>query len=210
MKITIIGSGNVGSAIARASKRAGHEVTVSDPSSQSLAALGGELGVETSTSNAAAVRDADAVVLAVPFGAVSSVAADIADDVRDSIVIDVTNPLTDDLSGLATRGGPSGAELLQEKLPGAKVVKAFNTVFAGNQDKGEIDDVQLDGFVAGDDADAKKQVLYLLEEVGFRPIDAGALSAARYLEAMAFLNISLNAANGWAWRTGWKLVGPTS
>lgn len=210
MKVAIIGSGNVGSAIARASKQADHEVTLADAASENLAAVGERLGVSTAASNAAAAGAADAVVIAVPFGAVKEVAADIADHVRDKVVIDVTNPLKDDFSGLVTEGGESAAELLQAQLPQAKVVKAFNTVLASNQDKGEVAGAQLDGFVAGDDADAKKQVLYLLEEIGFRPVDAGPLAAARYLEAMAFLNISLNAANGWSWQTGWKLVGPAS
>jgi predicted dinucleotide-binding enzyme len=149
------------------------------------------------------------VVLAVPFGAVEEVAGSIAEHVGDKIVVDVTNPLKGDLSGLQTEG-VSGAELLQKQLPQAKVVKAFNTVFAGNQADPTVDGVQLDGFVAGDDPDAKKQVLHLLEEVGFRPIDVGPLSAARYLEGMAFLNISLNATNDWSWQSGWKLVGPLS
>lgn len=210
MKVAIIGSGNVGSAVARAAKQTKHEVTVADVAGENLAALGDQLGVQTTASNSEAVRDADAVVLAVPFGAVNEVAAEIADIVQDKIVIDVTNPLKDDLSGLATDTGLSGAELLQEQLPKAKVVKAFNTVFAANQDKGEVDGVTLDGFIAGDDADAKKQVSYLLEEIGFRPIDVGALSAARYLEGMAFLNIALNATNGWSWQSGWKLVGPVA
>ena len=209
MKVAIIGSGNVGSAVARAAKNTGHEVVVTDVATESLKALGETLGVETAVSSRDAVRTADAVVLAVPFDAVEGVASDIADAVTDKIVIDVTNPLKDDFSGLATEG-TSAAELLQRRLPRARVVKAFNTVLAANQDKAEVDGVQLDGFVAGDDADAKKQVSYLLEEIGYRVIDAGPLAAARYLEAMAFLNISLNASNGWPWQTGWKLVGPTS
>lgn len=210
MKVAIIGSGNVGSAIARAATRRLHDVTVADPDSEKLGGLAQQLRVSTTTSATEAAKDADAVVIAVPFGAVKDVAGAIADVVDDKIVIDVTNPLKDDYSGLATEGGASGAELLQEQLAGAKVVKAFNTVLASNQDKGAVGEVQLDGFVAGDDPDAKKQVLYLLEEIGFRPLDAGPLAAARYLEAMAFLNISLNAANGWSWQSGWKLVGPLS
>ncbi len=209
MKVAIIGSGNVGSAVARAAKNTGHEVVVSDVATESLKALGEALDVETTASSRHAVKIADAVVLAVPFGAVEAVASDLADDLTDKIVIDVTNPLKNDFSGLATEG-LSGAELLQQRLHGAKVVKAFNTVFAANQDKAEINGVQLDGFIAGDDADAKKEVAYLLEQIGYRPIDVGPLSAARYLEAMAFLNIALNASNGWAWQTGWKLVGPTN
>ena len=208
MKLAIIGSGNVGSAVAKAAKGLGHDVTVADlERTESLEALERELGVTATTSNEEAVGDADVVVLAVPFGAVESVANGIAAQVGDRIVIDITNPLKDDLSGLQT-DGTSGAELVQKQLPQAKVVKAFNTVFAGNQAVATVGGVQLDGFVAGDDPDAKEHVIHLLEEIGYRPIDVGPLSTARYLEGMAFLNISLNAKNNWSWQSGWKLVGP--
>lgn len=209
MKVAIIGSGNVGGAVANAAKNTGHDVTVADlEGTETLAALGNELGVTTTNSNVDAVSDSDVIVLAVPFGAVETVVAGIADHVGDKIVLDVTNPLKPDLSGLQTDGGTSGAELVQQHLPRAKVVKAFNTVLAANQASPSVDGVQLDGFVAGDDADAKKHVLHLLEEIGFRPVDVGPLSTARYLEGMAFLNISLNARNGGSWQSGWKLVGP--
>ena len=208
MRLAIIGSGNVGSAVAKAAKGLGHHVTVADlEGSESLQALRTDLGVTTTTSNQEAAAEADVVVLAVPFGVAETVAKGIAEQVGDRIVIDITNPLKDDLSGLQT-DGTSGAELVQKQLPEAKVIKAFNTVFAGNQAVARVDGVQLDGFVAGDDADAKKQVIHLLEEIGYRPIDVGPLSTARYLEGMAFLNISLNAKNNWSWQSGWKLVGP--
>ena len=208
MRVAIIGSGNVGSAVAKAAKATGHEVTVADrEGTESLETVKSDLGVTTTTSNEQAVGDADMVVLAVPFGVVEDVARGIAHAVGDKIVIDITNPLKDDLSGLRT-DGTSGAELVQKQLPQAKVVKAFNTVFAGNQAVASVDGVQLDGFVAGDDADAKKHVVALLEDIGYRPIDVGPLSTARYLEGMAFLNISLNAKNNWSWQSGWKLVGP--
>ena len=210
MKVAIIGSGNVGSAIARAAKDAGHEVTVANlEGTASLDALGKELGVATTNSNAEAVGESDLIVLAVPFGAVESIVGGIADQVGNKIVLDITNPLKDDLSGVQTEG-TSGAELVQKQLPQARVVKAFNTVLAGNQANPVVDGVQLDGFVAGDDPDAKEQVSHLLEEVGYRPIDVGPLSNARYLEGMAFLNIWLNAKNNWSWRSAWKLVGPLS
>lgn len=209
MKVGIIGSGNVGGAVAKAAKSIGHDVTVADlEGSKTLATLGNELGVTTTNSNVDALADSDLIVLAVPFGAVETVVAEIADHVGDRTVLDVTNPLKTDLSGLQTDGGTSGAELIQQQLPQAKVVKAFNTVLAANQASPSVDGVQLDGFVAGDDADAKKNVLHLLEEIGFRPVDVGPLSTARYLEGMAFLNISLNARNEGSWRSGWKLVGP--
>lgn len=209
MKVTIIGSGNVGGAVATAAKNTGHDVTVADlEGTETLAALGKDLGVATTNSNVDAVADSDVIVLAVPFGAVEEVVSGIAGHVGNKIVLDVTNPLKADLSGLQTDGGPSGAELVQQQLPEAKVVKAFNTVLAANQASPSVDGVQLDGFVAGDDADAKKHVAHLLEEIGFRPVDVGPLSTARYLEGMAFLNISLNARNDGSWQSGWKLVGP--
>lgn len=209
MKVAIIGSGNVGGAVATAAKHTGHDVTVADlEGTETLAALESELGVTTTNSNVDAVADSDVIVLAVPFGAVDTVVAGISEHVGDKIVLDVTNPLKADLSGLETDGGTSGAELVQQRLPQAKVVKAFNTVLAANQASPTVDGVQLDGFVAGDDADAKKHVLHLMEEIGFRPVDVGPLSTARYLEGMAFLNISLNARNDGSWQSGWKLVGP--
>ena len=211
MKVAIIGSGNVGGALAKAAKNTGHEVTVADrEGSDSLQALGSELGVSTTNSNVDAIADSDVVVLAVPFGAVETVVSEIAGHVGDRIVLDVTNPLKADLSGLQTDGGVSGAELVQQQLPDAKVVKAFNTVFAANQASPTVEGIQLDGFVAGDDPDAKKQVIHLLEEIGYRPVDVGPLTTARYLEGMAFLNISLNARNDGSWQSGWKLVGAPS
>ena len=208
MKVAIIGSGNVGGAVATAAKNTGHEVTVADlEGTETLATLRDELGVAATNSNVEAIVDSDVIVLAIPFGAVESVVTELADHVGDKIVLDVTNPLKADLSGLQTDGGTSGAELVQRQLPQAKVVKAFNTVLAANQASPTVDGVQLDGFVAGDDADAKKHVLHLLEEIGFRPVDVGPLSSARYLEGMAFLNISLNARTDGSWQSGWKLVG---
>ena len=209
MKFAIIGSGNVGTSVARGVTAAGHDVTVADPSQEGLTAIAEQAPVQTTTSNREAVTGADAVVLAVPFDAVEGLAADLRDELAGKIVIDVTNPLAPDLSGLSTNG-LSAAELVQKAAPDARVVKAFNTVLAANQADPSVDGTQLDGFVASDDDDAKQAVLGLLDEIGFRSIDVGPLSSARYLEGMAFLNIALNATNGWAWGTGWKLVGPTA
>jgi predicted dinucleotide-binding enzyme len=86
-------------------------------------------------------------------------------------------------------------------------VKAFNTIFAEKQADPRAGDTAFDGLVAGDDDAAKRVVLELVEKIGYRPIDAGPLSAARYLEGMAFLNIWLNVHNGWGRRSGWRLIG---
>ena len=89
----------------------------------------------------------------------------------------------------------------------AAVVKAFNTVFASNQADPIVNGIQLDGFVAADAAAAKTAALELVASIGLRPIDAGPLARAQQLEQMAFLNMALNAANGWGWRSGWRLAG---
>jgi 8-hydroxy-5-deazaflavin:NADPH oxidoreductase len=202
MKVAIIGAGNVGKALATSITRAGHEVTISASTPEHAREAADELGVHPAPSNAAATEDAELVILAVPFvGAGEEVAQDIREAVAGKTIVDVTNPLKPDYSGLATEGS-SAAEEFQKQLPEASVVKAFNTIFASNQANPSRD---IDGFVAGDDAKAKQRVISLLESIGFSPVDVGPLSAARHLEGMAYINIGLNAANGWDWTSAWRL-----
>ncbi len=209
MKIAVIGAGSAGSHIARALVRAGHQVTVTAVDADSARAVAEEIGATVGASNAKAARDAEMVVLAVPYRAMDAVAQDIRDEVSGKIVIDVTNPIKPDYSGLAVSEG-SGAQQIARKLPGARVVKAFNTVFAGNQDQPVVDGVPLDGYLAGDDEEAKRTVSDLLAAIGYRPVDVGGLERARALEEMALLNITFNARNDLPYRSGWKLVGPTA
>ena len=129
------------------------------------------------------------------------VAAEIRSRVAGKTVIDVTNPLKPDYSGLATEDS-SAAEELQRLLPEASVIKAFNTIFASNQAQPTR---EIDGFVAGDDDKAKQTVISLVDSMGFTPLDVGPLRAARFLEGMAYINIGLNAGNGWDWTSAWKL-----
>ena len=208
MRIAVLGAGNVGSAVARAAAEAGHQVVLSAPSGDKAQAVAAEVGGTAAGSNRQAVADADVVVLAIPYSAIDDVAREIAPAVRGKVVVDVTNPMRADLSGLAV-SDRSGAEEIQDKLPGAAVVKAFNTVFAANQASPSVGGTGLDGFYAGDDEQAKQQVAQLLAAMGYRPVDAGPLSAALPLEHMAFLNISMNARNNWPRQSGWKLVGPS-
>ncbi|MGH3757739.1 NADPH-dependent F420 reductase [Actinophytocola sp.] len=209
MKLAVIGAGNVGQAIALASTRAGHDVVITARTQDTAKTVADRLHVSWAASNGDGVRDADAVVIAVPYDSVAGVAREIAEGVAGKPVIDATNPLLPDGSGLAVTDR-SGAEVLQDAVPEAFVVKAFNTVFAGNQAEPVVDDAQLDGFYAGSNDTAKTIVAEFLSSVGYRPVDVGDLPAARALEQMAFLNISMNIRNGWPWRSGWKLVGPIS
>lgn len=202
MKVAIIGAGNVGKALATSITRAGHEVTLSASTPESAKQAADEVGAQAASSNVDATRDAEVVILAVPYVAAGEeVAQDIRDAVAGKTVVDVTNPLKPDFSGLATEGS-SAAEEFQKQLPGASVIKAFNTIFASNQANPSVD---IDGFVAGDDDKAKQRVITLIESIGFSPVDVGPLSAARHLEGMAYINIGLNAQNGWKWTSAWKL-----
>ena len=202
MKVAIIGAGNVGKALGTSIARAGHHVTIAAKHPAHARAAADEIGATAVDKAESAVADAEVVILAVPYtAATSELAAEIRDDVDGRTVVDVSNPLTPDYSGLATHG-TSAAEELQQQLPNANVVKAFNTIFASNQAHPTRD---IDGFVAADDADAKAKVLALVNSMGFNPLDVGPLSSARYLEGMAFINIGLNAQNGWSWTSAWHL-----
>ena len=200
MKVAIIGAGNVGKALATSITNAGHDVTITARNSQHARAAADEIGASSAESNAEAVDGADIVILAIPYAAGAQVADEIRDGVAGKAIVDVSNPLTPDYSGLAT--STSAAEELQQRLPEATVVKAFNTIFASNQ---AIPTRAVDGFLAANDGDAKQQVISLIESMGFTPLDVGPLSSARYLEGMAFVNIGLNAQNGWSWTSAWKL-----
>jgi 8-hydroxy-5-deazaflavin:NADPH oxidoreductase len=202
MKVAIIGSGNVGKALGGSIARAGHDVviTASDPEHAKAAAE--QIGATPAVTNRDAVADADVVILAVWYStAVGEVAPEIAEAANGRVIVDVTNPVKPDLSGLATNG-QSAAEELQQKLPGARVVKAFNTVLGSNQ-ANPRPEVQV--HVAGDDAGAKQMVRQLAESLGTTAIDAGGLSAARWLEGMALLNMQINATQGGDWTSGWVL-----
>ena len=205
MKVGMIGSGNVGRSLTKASTQAGHSVAISAASREDAEKLSREVGGTAAGSNAKAVEGADIVILAVPFDAVDGIVRELGSGLDGKVLIDVTNKFEP-----AQLDGPSNAERTQQMAPNARVVKAFNTVFAAKQSDPKVDGIQLDGFVAGDDPQAKATVTEFVQSLGFKPIDAGPLAMARALEGMGMLNISLNMHNGWPWQTGWKLLGPTS
>jgi predicted dinucleotide-binding enzyme len=203
MDIAIIGSGNVGKALASSFTKAGHGVTLAAKHPENAKDAARQLGARAATDAADAVANADLVVLAVPADALDAVARAIGPNVAGKVVVDVSNRPTPDPSGSPT----SVAEELQGRLPEAKVVKAFNTAFASRQAEPVVNGIPADGFVAADDDQAKQTVLEAVESIGFRPVDAGSLAAARTLEGMAWLNISRNMKGG-SWQEAWVLVGP--
>jgi len=207
MKVAIIGAGNVGTALATALTRAGHKVTITARDPQHATKAAESSGANAGSSNAAAVDQADVVITAIPATSISEVAAEIRQPASGKPIIDVTNRMAPTDKGLDMDTTSSNAEDLASMLPASPVVKAFNTLFASNQADPTADGVQLDGYVAADDETAKATVLELVESIGLNPVDVGPLKRARQLEGLAFLNITLNAENGGAWRSGWKLVG---
>ena len=208
MRIAIIGSGNVGRALATATVRTGHTVTIASADPEDAAETARATGARSATTNREAVAEAEAVILAVPSAALDAIIDGLDAALDGKVVIDVTNRVNPQDPG-SVLDGSSNAERIQARLPNARVVKAFNTAFAARQADPTVDGVQLDGFVAGDDAAAKAAVLDLVRSIGFRPIDAGPLAMARALEGMALLNICLQIWNNWPWQAGWKLAGPT-
>ena len=190
--ISIIGAGGMAAAIASRTIEAGHtvEVIVRDPSRAQ--AFAGKLGAGTTTGTYGALPAGDIVILAVPYGSAASVVADFGAALKGKVIIDITNPVAPDLSGLVTPAGSSGAQETARGLPsGAHIVKAFNTLFGPVLAKGG----PLDAFIAGDDADAKARVATFLGSLGLRPLDIGALHMARTLESLGLLMIGL-AKNG--------------
>ena len=192
MKTLVIGAGNMGSAFVRQLHAAGHQVTVTARDAHKAAALAARFDGVRSAPAAGAAEGQDVVVLATGYAdAVGALRA--AGDLTGKVVVDITNPLTADYMGLTIGHTTSAAEEIARALPGARVVKAFNTVFAqvldGGADFGAGRRVSV--FVAADDAPAKQTVRALAESLGFDVVDAGPLANARYLEPLAGLNIYL-------------------
>jgi 8-hydroxy-5-deazaflavin:NADPH oxidoreductase len=194
MKIGIIGAGSVGSTLGKALAAKGHRITYgvrrpdSPETQKAVRATGGG-------ASAGAVREAAAfgevVVLATPWGDATRQAIESAGNLDGKIVIDCTNPVKPDLSGLAVGHDTSAAEQVAGWATGAKVCKAFNTVGFGVMANPNFQGRKAVMFVCGDDAAAKRVVLQLASDIGFEPIDAGGLSIARLLEPVAMLWIHL-------------------
>ncbi|WP_323013405.1 NADPH-dependent F420 reductase [Devosia sp.] len=192
MNISIFGTGNMARGLAVRFAQAGHQVTIASRDPAKAQAVAAEIGNNAqAASYADAAGKADAVVLAVPYEAASEVIA-AAGGLAGKVVIDITNPLTADYSGLTIGHSTSAAEEIQKSAPAAKLVKAFNTVFASVlQNEGKAGGQPATVFIASNDAEARKSVADLAKSAGFKSVEAGSLAAARYLEPVAGLNIAL-------------------
>jgi predicted dinucleotide-binding enzyme len=192
MKIGIIGSGNMGSGLGRIWATKGHDIIFSYSRSQEkLNNLAASLPNAKAGTPAEAAQ-ADVILLSVRWSDLPD-ALKQAGSLNNKIVIDCTNPLKPDLSGLELGYTSSAAEEIARMTPGAKVVKAFNTAFAQvYEEKSRLFGSRRASMLyCGDDAEAKSVAAKLITDVGFDPVDCGPLTSARLLEPVAMLVITL-------------------
>ena len=183
--VSILGTGNMGPAIAEIVTKGGNTVELFDSSDTDKPVSG------------------DIVVLAVPYPAVSQVLAQRGDQLAGKVVVDITNPLNfETFDSLTVPADGSAAAEIAAALPGARVVKAFNTTFAATLKSGVVGDQPTTVLIAGDDAEAKALLAEVVTEGGLSVVDAGSLRRARELESLGFLQITLAAGEKISWTGG--------
>jgi 8-hydroxy-5-deazaflavin:NADPH oxidoreductase len=188
-RVSIIGTGNMAQAISSVVAAGGNTVE-----------LLGEDDVQQPVSG-------EIVILAVPFGALKDIVAVRGEQLAGKIVVDITNPLDfETFDSLLVPADSSAAAGLAQALPSSRVLKAFNTTFAGTLAAGKVGDLTTTVLIAGDDADAKAVLSGIVTAGGLRAVDAGSLTRARELEAVGFLQLTLAAAEKISWTGGFGLI----
>lgn len=187
--ITIFGNGNMGEAIG------------------GVLAHGGASIQYIGSADKSAQLDGEIVILAVAYPALAQIVADYSEQLAGKTVVDITNPLDfATFDALVVPADSSAAAELQAKLPQSRVLKAFNTNFAATLVAGTVGGQKTTVLVAGDDADAKQSLLAAVKAGGLDAFDAGALSRARELESLGFLQLTLAASEKVAWNAGFVLA----
>jgi predicted dinucleotide-binding enzyme len=191
MDITIIGTGNMARGIATRALAGGHAVTLLGTEKAKADALAAELPGDVGAGQVGDPLAGDVIVFAIWYQAVSDLLARYGDQLDGKVVVDITNPVdTETYAPLDIEAG-SVAQEIAAAAPGARVVKAFNTTFAGTLLDGEVAGQPLDVFLASDDEDAKRAVGQLAADGGMRAIDVGPLALAHYLEAVGYVNMAI-------------------
>ena len=187
--LSILGTGNMGQAIASLAGKGGHTVQLLGESDHDTAVTG------------------DIVVLAVPYPAVADVIAQRGESLTGKIVVDITNPLNfETFDSLVVSADGSAAEEIAAALPQSRVLKAFNTTFAGTLAAGTVGPLPTTVLIAGDDADAKSALAGVVTSGGLKAVDAGSLKRARELESLGFLQLTLAAGEKVSWTGGFAVV----
>jgi len=203
--MSIFGTGNMGTAIARIAIKGGAAVQMLEPeldkavaAAEPLGATGAKVGGDLT---------GEIVVLAVPYPAVAELLALYADRLAGKIVVDITNPVDyATFDSLVVPADSSSAQLTAAAAPGARVLKAFNTTLAATLASGMVGGEPTTVMVAGDDKEAKDALIAVVTAGGINAIDAGSLKRARELEAVGFLQIALAAAGTVSWAGGFAVV----
>lgn len=198
MTVAVIGTGKMGSGIAKLLAASGIEVAIGARDPAKAAALAKEIGGQARGGGVAAVaKIADIVILAVTYPQIGDAIRE-AGGLAGKIIVDISNPITPDFKALTVGHTSSAAEEIQKLAPDAKVVKAFNTIFAQLlplEARAKRAPVQV--FIAGDDEAAKRKVSELVARTGFLPVESGPLTNARYLEPLGEINIHFGFFLGW-------------
>jgi len=213
MNVTIIGAGNMGKGIGTRLVAGGHSVTFVDANPETAEKTATEVkasakkGSKVSSASLGEAELGEVVVLAVWYGTNIELAKQLGIKLAGKVVVDIANPLNSTFDGLATAPDSSSAEDVAKAIAsGAKVVKAFNTTYAGTLLAGQVAGQPLDVFIAGDDDEAKNKVAELVKDGGMRPIDTGPLSRARQIEGMQFLHIVTQGTLGTNWASTIKIL----
>lgn len=207
MEISIIGTGNMARGIGTRALDGGHDVTFYGTTRENAQGLAGEL---SRSAKAAAVGDpleGDVVVLALWYPVTREVVERYGDALDGKVVVDISNPVNTETFERIVPDAGSGAQEVAAAAPGARVVKAFNTTFAGTlAGGGKVAGQPLDVFIASDDEDAKRTVAQLVEDAGLRAVDAGPLRRARELEALGYLHMGVQEPLGTGFSSALKVV----
>jgi NADPH-dependent F420 reductase len=213
MNVTIIGAGNMGRAIGTRLAAAGHSITYLDHHTENSQAAVEQVrksaakGADVVASGMEDQNLGDVVILALWYSTNIEVARQLGKRLAGKVVVDIANPVNSSYSGLVTPADSSSAqELAQAVDSSARVVKAFNTTYAGTLLEGEVAGQPLDVFIAGDDEAAKKTVSQLVKDAGMRPVDAGPLERARALEAMQLVHVGIQNTLGTNWGSAIKIL----
>jgi 8-hydroxy-5-deazaflavin:NADPH oxidoreductase len=213
MYVTIIGAGNMGRGIGTRLAAGGHSVTFVDAAPETAEKTAAEVrasakgGAKVSSASLDEVKLGEVVVLAVWYGTNIELVKQLGSRLAGKVVVDIANPLNATYDGLATAPDSSSAEdVAKAAAAGTKVVKAFNTTYAGTLIAGQVQNQKLDVFIAGDDAEAKNKVATLVKDGGMRPVDTGPLSRARQIEGMQLLHIAVQGTLGTNWGSTIKIL----
>src|SRR5262245_61884317 len=205
MKIGVIGNGNMGGALGKLWSSRGHKIMFGSRNPEHVKTMAGISPNVNSGSIPDAVRFGDVILLAVPWQGVENVFR-LAGPIPGKIIIDCTNPLSENYMSLVVGFNTSGAEEIAKMSQGARVVKAFNTIAAAVLSKPRFEDTDATVLYCGDVAQAKKVVAGVIKGLGFEAIDAGPLQNARFLEPMGEMFVQRAFGQNMGWDMAWKLL----